>query len=140
VQRVDFYILADLDGAEPFTCRLTEKAYDQGHRIFIRARDAAQAQALDRLLWSFRQGSFLPHARSAAATDEPIVLGVAGEAEPDRGDLLINLAADLPPQWHGFARLAEVVAGEPALAAARRRFRHYREAGTDPHYHKLDGS
>ncbi|RFA38004.1 hypothetical protein CAL65_06490 [Alkalilimnicola ehrlichii] len=60
VERIDFYILDENggEGCEQFTCRLTEKAYDQGHKIFIRAATPEQASTVDKLLWTYRQGSF----------------------------------------------------------------------------------
>lgn len=139
MERIDFYILADADAraAEIFTCRLAEKAYAQDHRIFIRTRNAAQSDSLNELLWTFRQGSFLPHGLAAAGEDEPILLG---ESVPDpvQHDLLINLGGELPPQWEQFQRLAEVVEAQPALLAqARERFRSYRQRGYQPHSHNL---
>lgn len=140
MERIDFYILP---GAEPratelFTCRLVEKAYGQDHRIFIRAIDGQQAASLDELLWTFRQGSFLPHGLARGAADEPILIGDEVPDEP-RHHLLINLGGDLPPQWERFQRLAEVVDQRPGLIdQARQRFRQYRDSGYSPHYHKLE--
>jgi DNA polymerase-3 subunit chi len=139
VERIDFYVLdsADQRAAELFTCRLTEKAFGQSHRIYIRTRDRAQAEALDELLWTFRQGSFVPHALAAPKTDEPVLIG---EAVPTEGfDLLINLGDELSADWERFGRLAEIVDQTPqVLEAARQRFRRYRERGFEPHYHKLE--
>src|SRR5690554_2374947 len=108
VERVDFYILAGSgrQAAEQFACRLCEKAYNQGNRIFIRAEDGAQTEALDELLWTFRSGSFLPHARVGADDeDTPIVLG---ERVPERAlDLLVNLAGTLDGPWQNFSRRSE---------------------------------
>ncbi len=140
MERVDFYILAGSgrQAAEQFACRLCEKAYNQGNRIFIRAEDGAQTEALDELLWTFRSGSFLPHARVGADDeDTPIVLG---ERVPERAlDLLVNLAGTLDGPWQNFSRLAEVVDQRPgAIQAARQRYRAYRGAGYELHYHNLD--
>lgn len=61
--RVDFYVLA---GPKPaarlrFACRLAEKAYRLDHRVHLQTGSAAEAEQLDELLWTFRQGSFVPH-------------------------------------------------------------------------------
>lgn len=139
MERIDFYVLASADqrAAEMFTCRLTEKAFGQSHRIFIRTRDRAQAEGLDELLWTFRQGSFVPHALATPEADEPVLIG---EAVPREAfDLLINLGEELPADWERFGRLAEIVDQTPAIIeAARQRFRLYRERGFEPHYHKLE--
>lgn len=139
--RIDFYILptAEPRAAELFTCRLVEKAFAQDHRIYVRTRDRPQAELMDELLWTFRQGSFLPHAVVDAAEDEPILLG-EGLPNEVRHDLLINLGDELPPQWKAYRRLAEVIDQRPErLEQARRRFRSYRECGYRPHYHRLEG-
>ena len=130
--RVDFYLLPEA-GAEArarFACRLTEKAYRQGHRVYIRAADRDHAEALDRLLWTFRDGSFVPHARypEAAEEDQPVLVGTALPERMD--DVLLNLAGDRPEGFSRFRRLVEVVgpdAGE--RAAARERYRYYRDRG-----------
>lgn len=140
VERIDFYILEDArpQAVERFTCRLVEKAFEQKHTIYLRSADEKQLATLDQLLWTFRQGSFLPHATAAHRDGEPIVLGME-TPEPTEFDLLVNLAADIPTQWEAFHRLAEIV-GPAQVEAARGRFRHYRRTGIEPHYHKLASS
>jgi len=140
--RVDFYILPGDSARERalFACRLADKAYQQGHRLFLRVGSAAEAASLDELLWTFRQGSFLPHARVEQAEGEPILLG---ETEPDdaRRDVLVNLADSLPPSWRDYGRVAEVVNQAPeVLQSSRRRFRAYRDEGLEPHTHQMSRS
>ena len=136
-ERVDFYILpgTGAQACELFACRLIEKAYNQQLRIFVRARDAAQAKALDERLWTFRQGSFLPHGL-LGGDDEPILIG-DHLPQGAQADLLVNLAPELPDNWQRFARLAEVV-DQDTLQPARERFRQYRSGGQEPHYHTFD--
>jgi DNA polymerase-3 subunit chi len=143
---------------------LAEKAYNLGHRIYIHADSAAQAGGLDELLWTFRQGSFVPHAMypGAAQDNSPVLLGWGESAyqvlatlrgppdpnaDPDNRDpndseatstLLINLALEAPASFEQFDRVAEVVDQAPeTLAASRRKFRYFREHGYEPHSHKL---
>lgn len=137
MEQVDFYILAESGRrpAELIACRLAEKAYGQGHRVFILCQDAEQAETLDDLLWTFRQGSFLPHARAGTDPEVPIELG---ESLPAQGEVLINLGASLPEHWQRYTRLAEVVDKRPEVVqAARERFRGYRAHGLTPHTHEL---
>ncbi|RMD80752.1 MAG: DNA polymerase III subunit chi [Gammaproteobacteria bacterium] len=144
--RVDFYLLPErAEGAEGFACRLAEKAWRHGLHVHLRAPDAGAAERLDRLLWTFRAGSFLPHALvgqlpEGAAGDRPVLVDGPGgpPPEPWRG-LLINLAGDVPPWFEAFLRVAEPVAPDPqARAAARRRYRLYRERGCQLHTHRLE--
>ncbi|MEA2080825.1 MAG: DNA polymerase III subunit chi, partial [Pseudomonadota bacterium] len=62
--QVDFYLLQD-DSAQnriSFACRLADKAYRLGNRVFIHTESAEQSRRLDDLLWTFQQNSFVPHA------------------------------------------------------------------------------
>lgn len=139
--RVDFYILdaGDAGAREAVACRLAEKAWQQGHRVLVRTADAAAAARLDELLWTFRQNSFVPHAVVDEADGEPVLIG----AHPPAGagsDVLINLADEVPADWEGYARVAEIVSPEPGVRdRARARYRRYREAGVEPDTHRLAG-
>ncbi|KAB7628337.1 DNA polymerase III subunit chi [Alkalilimnicola sp. S0819] len=135
-RRVDFYILSeDTPRARAlFACRLTEKAWRSGVRVFLLLGDHARQEELDQLLWSFRPGSFLPH--GGADSDEPIRLGLQPPADTDL--LLINLSPTMPENWADYTRLAEIIDTDPAVrAAGRERFRRYRDGGREPVSHKL---
>ena len=68
--KVDFYLLGEgADSRERIACRLAEKAWRLGNRVYVLAPDQAAAQALDELLWTFSQGSFVPHAVCEQQTD-----------------------------------------------------------------------
>ncbi|MGA7539324.1 MAG: DNA polymerase III subunit chi [Steroidobacteraceae bacterium] len=61
--RVDFYVLGDTASSArlKLACRLAEKAYLASQRALIWHTDRAELQALDELLWTFAEGSFVPH-------------------------------------------------------------------------------
>ena len=64
--KIDFYILPS---AEPsarldFACKLTEKAWRLGHRVYLHCSDIAQREDLDARLWRFKGESFVPTALS----------------------------------------------------------------------------
>lgn len=144
--RVSFYVLT---GAEPgsrlgYACRLAEKAYKLQHRIHAHAVDSSMAKNLDDLLWTFRQGSFVPHELLAPGGEPPlapVTIGAAdatGPVEPPAADLLINLATDVPAFYHRFPRVAEIIDGSPAgREAGRARHRFYREQGLEPETHEV---
>ncbi len=131
--RIDFYILEHGASENPllFTCRLAEKVYTQGQRLYIHSLSEQQAAQLDDLLWSFRQGSFIPHGiyKSGRPADLPIHIGCG--AEPEAGmDVLINLCQDVPAFFSRFARVAEIIEpGESGKPAGRERYRFYRDRG-----------
>ena len=64
--KVDFYLLgAGHNSHALFACRLAEKVWRLGHRVYLLAADPPAANELDDLLWTFSQGSFVPHALSS---------------------------------------------------------------------------
>jgi DNA polymerase-3 subunit chi len=136
--RVDFYILSDPapDARERISCRLAEKAYKMGHTVYLHTDSEGQAQRLDDLLWAFRAGSFVPHARSGSGQESPILIG-SGEPAAD-ADLLITLSASVPAFYERFGRVAEIIDGsEENKRTGRERFRFYRDRGLQPQSHHL---
>ena len=139
--RVDFYILKNQDHSARslFACRLTEKAFRQGHRIFINVESDSQLSQLDDMLWVFRDGSFLPHAVFDGRTDtpEPILLGHGAEPH-DCSDVLVNLSAEVPTWFGRFERVAELVDGNEAQrVAARKRYAYYKDRGYTLNTHDI---
>ena len=136
--RVDFYTLTETDRRARLVaaCRLAEKAYDQGLRVAVRTGSAAETAEFDDLLWTYADGSFVPHAvwpsEADVANATPVLVGSSALPATHR-DVLINLAADAPADFSAYARVCEVVGGdEEAKKAARHRWRAYREAGCEP--------
>jgi DNA polymerase III subunit chi len=78
--RVDFYVLPDADPAQRplLACKLAEKAYGQGLKVYIHTATEGEALHLDELLWTFRAGSFLPHAIVKPGTDPSFGSGPTG--------------------------------------------------------------
>jgi len=139
--RVDFYLLNDTAGNKQLlACRLADKAYRLGHRSYILAAEAAEAAALDELLWTFSAGSFVPHGVYQPAADAPPPPVLIGHAPPPAAchQLLINLHPQVPEFFSRFTRVAEIVgATEDEKTAARERFRFYRERGYPLETHSL---
>jgi len=139
--KVDFYLLdGGTDSRERFACRLTEKAWRLGNRVFLLAPDKPAALELDELLWTFSQGSFVPHAVCANDGDVDVHPVLIGHTEPPAAltDVLISLAPEVPSWFSRFARVAELVgATEEDKARGRERFRFYRERGYPLEAHNL---
>lgn len=127
--RVEFYHNA-ADKLE-VARKLAAKAFAAGQCALLFTRDARLAAELDGSLWTWRQLSFLPHARCEhpLAARTPILIGTdAGSlASPD---LLVNLADEAPACFGRFERVIEVVGmAEDDRRAARERYRFYRDRG-----------
>lgn len=141
--RIDFYITEDghEQARQRLACRLAEKAYALNHTIYIHTGDRQQAEQLDQLLWTFRDGSFIPHCLQddRVASQAAIVIGHEGEPE-EHNQVLINLSKDVPAFFSRFERVAELIAGdERDRQAGRERFRFYRDRGYELNTHNLDG-
>lgn len=141
---IDFYILDQNTGNSRlnFACRLAEKAVSRKLEILINTETEADCSRLDELLWTFSQGSFLPHRplndRNRSDEGEPIVIGCGQEPENERWDLMINLAPEVPEFFSRFHRVAELVdSTEEVRAAGRERFRYYRDRGYELRTHHI---
>ena len=138
MSRVDFYVLAQAGerARHAFACRLAEKAYRLDNTVHIHANSRADAERLDEALWTFRDGSFVPHHLLGSERSDlpsPVTIG-HDELLAERRDLLINLCDEVPESVEGFTRVAELVTSdEDCKSKSRRRFVHYRDNG-----HTLD--
>jgi len=133
---IDFYILdTDLPlGREKMACRLAEKVYRLGRSVFIHTASAADSRRLDDLLWTFRDGSFVPHAVTDQAAEAPEAESAApviishDETPLYLSDVLINLSVEVPLFFSRFDRVTEII-GEQDKASGRERFRFYKDRG-----------
>ena len=133
--RADFYLIdKDRFRAQPLllVCELARKAYAASQPLLVLARDSAQAEALDDLLWSFDPDEYLPHqiaGMDEGDDDTPILISTPDMDIPAR-PLLINLR-DAAPAGN-FDRVLEVVPADPsARGPLRERWKHYQALGFD---------
>ena len=102
---------------------------------------SGQARELDELLWTFHQGSFVPHALWVSATDDPVPITIGYDEPTDidgDGDLLINLADAIPSFFDRFTRIAEIIDGtQESRRLGRERFGFYRDNGYKPDTHNI---
>ncbi len=139
--QIDFYILEEKARGNRYmlACRLIEKIYHQGRRIFVHTQSEEESRHMDRLLWTFRQGSFVPHARleKAKPSATPVIIGCTEEAG-DESDVLVNLALQVPNFFSRFERVAELIDREQEIKlAGRQRFKFYRDRGYPLNTHQI---
>jgi DNA polymerase-3 subunit chi len=142
-ERVDFYVLKSATARQrwTFACRLTEKAYLKDLKIVIVSDTLADAQALDELLWTFNERSFIPHklCLDEQAVDPATAVHLIVEKALPAADLLVNLAQRLPPQFQRYARIAEVIdADVERRRLGRERFKTYRDLRLPLETHQID--
>ena len=155
--RVDFYVLEEPSpsGRLKVACKLAEKAYLAAQTVLVWHTDGAELRAFDEMLWTFNDGSFVPHeallptgdslaGRSVAASgslppETPVVLSL-GVAPSANVDIVINLGPELPTCLAQTRRVAEIIDGDDARRrAGRARFKAYRELGVQPASHNIRG-
>jgi DNA polymerase III subunit chi len=156
-ERVDFYVLKSSTAKQrwTFACRLTEKAYLRDLKVVLLSDSAADAEALDELLWTFNERAFVPHelhkgaapagAASASGTDPAAAAAPVRLTQDldsiDAADLLVNLSDRLPAGLERFARIAEIMDGDAERRAkGRERFKTYRDMKLPVETHQLDES
>jgi DNA polymerase III subunit chi len=144
VPRVDFYVTEDAspDARARLACRIVEKAYLADQRVIVRCASSEALARVDDLLWTFGDGSFVPHeaASTASQAQAPVIL-TTDTLPPGDWSVLVNLTQQLPADWQSYERVAEVLdADATTRAAGRDRFRAYRDAGVAPETHNLNAT
>ena len=140
MSRVDFYVLSATGeiARQRFACRLAEKAYRLDNRVHIHVADPEAARRIDDLLWTFRDGSFVPHElQGAGEAEAPVTIGCDAPVAL-QCDLLINLDDSVPDGVGSFPRVAEVVTSDDECKSlSRQRFVAYRDQGHTLETHNL---
>ncbi len=119
-------------------CELARKASDAGMASLVLARDTAQAEQLDDLLWSFDPDAFVPHQIAGADVDEEeaSVLIAAPEHHIALGPV-VNILRDSVVEG-AFERVLEVVpADESARAPSRERWKQSQARGLEVKAHDM---
>lgn len=146
MSQVDFYVLPEHGKREQFACALIQKVWKQGNNIFINMHSEPAMAALDDLLWTFKDISFLPH---CLVTDDnvesvPIVIGHNIQTDsqmPENIHIILNLADQIPPELNKIERILEIVAGnEEERQQARKRYANYRNRGHVLNQHTIESS
>ncbi len=140
-----FYILKTDQPRDRYivACRVAEKAYKLGQQVFILADSTDQIMTLDNLLWSFRQGSFVPHLivdEEAQDISEliPNVVKIGTNSNRHSATVLINLTVQIPDNFERYERIAEIVdQDEQIKQAGRQRYKTYQAKNIDLKTHKL---
>lgn len=133
--RVEFIKLNRPERAR-ILCELAEEFYLAGKRVLIMVQDDNQGVTLDRFMWTWQKGSFIPHVYdngSVDCHDEPVVI-VAGEENPNGAEVLLMgslCSLDFVRHFRHVIDFAEVF-DDTRLEESRERFRSYREHGFTP--------
>ncbi len=135
--QIDFYTHA----ADKYhtACVLCAKAVERGLRVMVYTPDAAITEKMNKLLWSTPAVGFIPHCRASDSLAQRTPVIVDHNADTlAHDDILLNLHTGQPLFFSRFHRLIEIVGMEENdRAAARERFRFYRDRGYEIHSHDI---
>ncbi|MBW2688533.1 MAG: DNA polymerase III subunit chi [Deltaproteobacteria bacterium] len=133
--RVEFIKLNRPERAR-ILCDLAEEFYLAGQRVLVMVQDDNQGVTLDKFMWTWKKGAFVPHVYdngSVECHDEPVVI-VAGEENPNGAQVLlmgVQCSLDFIRHFQHVIDFAESF-DETRLEESRERFRNYREHGFTP--------
>jgi DNA polymerase III subunit chi len=121
---------------------LVEKSRARGWKALIRADTAERADAIDTLLWTYDDQSFLAHAQSGdgEVARQPVLITVE-EGNPNSAQIFFYVGGAMPGDWQSLGELARIVLlfdgrDDAALQAARAACKEARGAGHDVTYWK----
>ena len=140
--QIDFYVLKPGTRGDRFaySCRLAEHIHTSRKlRILIHCPDQRQARDLDRLLWTYRDESFLPHGLVGETDPALTPILISADGQPEQEDqVLINLGTEVPEFFSRFERLCEPLDHDPAIRdAGRKRYAYYRDCGYPLKHHEV---
>lgn len=126
---------------------LIERTLLRGWRALIRAESGDRAQAIDNLLWTWSEESFVPHAQlgDGAAAAQPVLITVE-EGNANRAKVLFLVGNAMPQSLESdltaFERIVVLFDGrdESALAAVRRAWSETKAAGHETAYWRQSAS
>jgi DNA polymerase-3 subunit chi len=121
---------------------LVEKSLQRGWRALIKTDSSERSDALDTLLWTYDDQSFLPHAQlgDGAAGGQPVLITVE-DGNPNAAQIVFYVGGALPSDWGALSDLARVVLlfdgrDVEALAKARAAWKDAKAGGHDVTYWK----
>ncbi len=121
--------------------QLLEKVLAKGARAVVMAGSEERVEALNTLLWTYAQQSFLPHgsARDGNAADQPIWLTTEDE-NPNGATILVLTDGAGSESLGAFDLCCELFDGNDpeVVSAARERWKDYTQAGHSVAYWQQD--
>jgi DNA polymerase-3 subunit chi len=122
--------------------RLLERSLERGWRAAVQAASRERVEALNTLLWTFREDSFLPHGAASDGTPhaEPIYL-TDDEENPNEAAVRFLVDGAALEDASGYVRVVHMFDGRDADAVGRAReaWASAKEKGFAVSYWQQDG-
>jgi len=115
-----------------YVCKLVEKGFKQKIQpIYIQTKNQQQAIQLDKLLWTFKQDSFIPHTIVGASglDSTPVQIGW-NENQFHTAAAIVNLSEENPISYLESKKLHEIIDDDEVKKnKARERLKNYKSEG-----------
>lgn len=102
--------------------QLLEKTLERGWKAVVETSSGERASALDSLLWSYRDDSFLPHAIAGEETDadQPVLIAT-GDTNANHANVRFFVDRAVPASGEGYERLVYLFSGHDPDAVTEAR-------------------
>jgi DNA polymerase-3 subunit chi len=119
---------------------LLERSLERGWHAVIETSSRERAEALDAMLWTYRDDSFLPHAVAGDPTDpdQPVLIAT-DETNGNAAQVRFFIDRAVPQSGEGYTRIVYMFSGHDpdAVTEAREAWKTLRE-GNDLTYWQQD--
>lgn len=109
---------------------LVEKSLERGWKVVVETANDERAEAIDTLLWTYRDDSFLPHARAGGSEDalQPVLI-TTRRHNPNSAQVRFFVDRAVPQSGEGYQRIVFMFSGHDpdAVTEARAAWRALRE-------------
>ena len=102
--------------------QLVEKTLERGWRAVIETSSRDRAEAIDTLLWTYRDDSFVPHGIMGEATDpdQPVLIAT-GTENPNAAQVRFFVDRAVPQSAEGYTRIVYLFSGHDPEAVTEAR-------------------
>lgn len=133
--QVVFYVLRQDCSLQQAACDVAACFCNSHKPLWLYTDSQQQADDMDKLLWTFADTKFVPHALAGDEGGGEVQVHICWPQHPAAdGATVLNIAGQLPPVATAHRILELVLPDQAAKAAARERFKLYRGHGLDPQH------
>lgn len=121
---------------------LVEKSLERGWKVVVETGSEERAEVIDNLLWTFRDDSFLPHARAGGSEDalQPVLITTLPH-NPNGADVRFFVDRAVPQSGEGYKRIVFMFSGHDpdAVTEARAAWRALRDGNEVTYWQQESG-
>lgn len=101
---------------------LVEKSLERGWKVVVETSSDERAEAIDNMLWTYRDDSFLPHARAGGSEDavQPVLITTRPH-NPNGAQVRFFVDRAVPQTGEGYERIVFMFSGRDPDAVTEAR-------------------